>query len=596
MGWVHRAGGNLLVAPPDAMAPASRRTLEQELFLHAEAGSGPDGILQVPIHQAHRLAEILARPWPAGRWLWEWSASAEAATSRASQLHDAYLRVLESDDPTESEVQTVLAELRAGGFSRRLLPAQEGAVTSLARAEGGGNFSVPGSGKTTMTFGVYVALRERGVVDRMLVVAPQSAYEAWQEESEDCFAIEARPSIELAVGAPRRSTEVLVVNYERAAQSAVRAGVDGWSRGHRLLVVFDEAHRAKRGNRGEHGRGALDLADLAERRLVLTGTPMPNGVEDLEAMLELAWPGHGQQLASPVTPGAEKSWVRITKDDLRLEPADVQVVPVHLDENHRQVYEAVASGLAASLENLRSSPSFASKATARLVAAASNPALLLDASERDLAWSDLPSEQVPLPDLLADLTGSVRPAKLLTAAAIAREHADRNEKLLIWTNFVGNVKELARLLEPLNPAVVTGATPREDPTAKTDRRRELLKFREDASCSVLIATPQTLGEGVSLHQVCQSQVHVDRTFNAGLFLQSLDRTHRVGMPPGTSAVVRLLVGAGTIDEAVDRSLQRKLKAMDEYLRDPTLRRLTSIGTGSRAVSVDETAALLSHLR
>jgi SNF2 family DNA or RNA helicase len=580
------------------MTSAAWRTLEQELLLHAGAVVDENGTLAVPVDQAHRLTEVLGRPWPAGRWPWEWSPSALASSERAAQLHQAYLRVLSSEAPTSDEIGEVLGELQAHGFSRTLLPAQESAVTSLVLAEGGGNFSVPGSGKTTMTFAVYVALRERGLVDRMLVVAPQSAYEAWEEESRDCFEPARRPTLELAPLTPRRTTEVVVVNYERAAQPAMRAAIDGWSRGRRLLVVFDEAHRAKRGSRGQHGRGALDLAELATRRMVLTGTPMPNGIEDLEAMLELAWPGHGVALANPLTPGGERSWVRITKDQLELEPATVTVVPVTLDENHLRVYQAVASGLAASLEEAQFSRDFASTAIARLVAAASNPTLLLnESSERGVDWgADLTLADQRLSDLLRAVASVVRPAKLLAAASLARERAARGEKLLVWTNFIGNVRELERLLEPYNPAVITGAVVRDDPAAATDRVRQLRKFREDRSCSVLIATPQTLGEGVSLHHACQFQVHIDRTFNAGLFLQSLDRTHRVGMPPGTSAEVTLLVASQTIDEAIHHSLNRKLIDMENTLRDPTLRRLAEPDLGSRAVGPDEVSALIAHLR
>lgn len=354
--------------------------------MYAGGAADAAGRLTVPVGQAHRLVDVLGRPWPAGRWSWEWSRAAQAAGARAGELHRAYTRVLEGGEPTEGEIAEVEAELAAEGFTRTLLPAQRSAVASLVRAEGGGNFSVPGSGKTTMTFAFYVALRSRGVVDRMLVVAPQSAYEAWDAESADCFAPGDGPRVELAPRIPRRSTEVLVVNYERAAQSATRAAVHGWAHSHRVLIVFDEAHRAKRGASGEHGRGALDLAELATRRIVLTGTPMPNGVDDLEAILELAWPGHGGELAKPTTAGAEKSWVRITKDQLELDPAELTVVPVHLDEHHRRIYDAVSSGLLESADELRVDPVLASRATARLVAAASNPMLLLGAARQALTW------------------------------------------------------------------------------------------------------------------------------------------------------------------------------------------------------------------
>src|SRR5256885_10080525 len=48
------------------------------------------------------------------------------------------------------------------------------------------------------------------------------------------------------------------------------------------LVVLDEAHRMKKGWRGEWGRACLSLAYLAARRDVLTGTPAPNSPRDLQ--------------------------------------------------------------------------------------------------------------------------------------------------------------------------------------------------------------------------------------------------------------------------------------------------------------------------
>jgi hypothetical protein len=88
---------------------------------------------------------------------------------------------------------------------------------------------------------------------------------------------------------------------------------------------------------------------------------------------------------------------------------------------------------------------------------------------------------------------------------------------------------------------------------------------------VLIATPQTLGEGVSLHKVCFDQIHVDRGFGAGIFLQSLDRTHRLGMDPASAPTCTILIAAGTIDAAVHEILRRKVSAMADALNDSSLR-------------------------
>ena len=82
---------------------------------------------------------------------------------------------------------------------------------------------------------------------------------------------------------------------------------------------------------------------------------------------------------------------------------------------------------------------------------------------------------------------------------------------------------------------------------------EIDRFRHDHGCSVLVATPHTLSEGVSLHHTTTHQIHLDRTFNAGMLLQSIDRTHRLGLPPDADCTVTYLIaarrdGSDTIDD------------------------------------------------
>lgn len=585
-GSVTREGGELVLAAPPGMPEATWRSLEQRMVMFLDAREDDAGDMRIDASGSAELQRVLSS-WPASSWEWTWSLDARRAAAAAADVAGAVDDLLLTEPTIDPSVP---GRLRDSGFTRQLLPAQHAAVSHLMAIGGGGNFSVPGSGKTTMTYAVYALMRAEGIVDRMLVIAPQSAYDAWEEEARDCF--EMSPVVELAPAAPRRTSEVLVLNYERAASGANRATIDRWARGHRLLVVFDEAHRAKRGADGLHGRGAQDLTTLAARRLILTGTPMPNGPEDLEAVLDLGWPGQGARLVNPLTRNADRAWVRITKDQLELKPAEITVETVTLDAGHQRIYDALRDSTIAAptAQNGKA-------AIMNLIAAASNPMLLgLDARSQ-LEWPVALPSGLDIEELLDGLPSAVHPAKLLAAANHARSHAEAGTKLVVWTNFLGNVRELTRLLEPYGAAVVTGATPRSDPSAQTDRVRELRRFKEDSGCSVLIATPQTLGEGVSLHHSAQAQLHVDRTFNAGLYLQALDRTHRVGMPDGTTARVTLLVATGTIDERVDESLRAKLIAMDAVLQDPTLRLLASGQNRlSSDLSQEDVRVLLRHLK
>lgn len=94
----------------------------------------------------------------------------------------------------------------------------------------------------------------------------------------------------------------------------------------------------------------------------------------------------------------------------------------------------------------------------------------------------------------------------------------------LWRRtFVRSITTLDLLLAPFQPAADHGGT--------VDREEQLTRFREDPDCLVLVSNPATLGEGISLHQVCQDALYVDRDFMAGRFLQSLDRIHCVGPAP-----------------------------------------------------------------
>jgi superfamily II DNA or RNA helicase len=604
-GFVALLGTVLMVTMPTAMSETHARRVADRLTVFAEgapkSGTTPLTVM-VPAARAHRLADELQHAWPAVRWNWSWSAAATAASTDAGAAERELFTALDTH-ATEADAEHLLASSESVGFTRVLLPGQARAVAQLLKARGGSNFSVPGAGKTTMTYALYAHLRAQGVVDRMLVVAPLSAHEAWREEAEECFSSASRPVV--AIGPPSwsRRAEVVVQNYERAARPAAGARARAWAAGHRVMVVFDEAHRAKRGEEGLHGRAARDLAGIGVCRLVLTGTPMPNSEEDLAAVLDLAWPGSGERLARGDLAGrAPRTWVRLTKADLGLVPVELTVERLRLDPVHRKIYDLVATQDRALADAglLEGRPDLANRAVMRLLAVASNPALL-DGREPRLQWpADVETVlDAPLTSErdLQHLLDQCRPVKLLRAVEAAAEMHRRGEKLLIWTTFVGNVAELARLLEPYGCATVTGAMPVDDPRAGTDRVRELARFRGDETCTVLVATPQTLGEGVSLHRAAQAQLHVDRGYNAGLYLQALDRTHRVGMPPGTTARATVLVGRDTIDESVERSLRVKIAAMREVLDDPSLSPLSLPEEGDVDVDVPNAVQLLlGHLR
>ena len=132
------------------------------------------------------------------------------------------------------------------------------------------------------------------------------------------------------------------------------------------------------------------------------------------------------------------------------------------------------------------------------------------------------------------------------------------------------------------------------------RETELDRFRNDPECHVLLANPAACGEGVSLHLWCHHAVYLDRTFNAGHFLQSQDRIHRLGLPDGTMTEFTILLSEDSIDELVDTRLREKVAALGKLMDDPALVQValpeSDDSVGDQAVDINDEMTLLALLR
>ncbi|WP_434992155.1 DEAD/DEAH box helicase [Arthrobacter sp. Ld5] len=474
-------------------------------------------------------------------------------------------------------------------------------VTKLMALNHGANFSVPGAGKTRASLAVFAARRAAGLVDRVLVVSPKSAFESWEYEASICFS--GRPTTtHIWTGGVPPDVDILLVNYERLPISI--SPLVAWMKVVPSLLILDEAHRMKLGDAGAWGRACLTLGPYATSRMILTGTPAPNGPKDLENLFSFVWPGQGravvqravaQEDLSIASKALKPLFTRTTKSELNLPPVEVSIRRVELPPLHREIYDALVGQ--GKLESAAEAGDMAAlgRVILYLLMAATSPALLAMGSDKHEALPyRVPPYQVPesttTMELLRDLPLYELNPKYQAVRAIVEENAAKGRKTLIWSTFVRNLKSLERILADFNPALIHGGT--------AEREEELRRFREDPSCAVLLSNPATLGEGVSLHHQCHDAVYVDRDFSAGRFLQSLDRIHRLGLAQSTLTKVTVLSASGTIDEVVEDRLARKLTFMGGILDDPNVRVLADLEEDvNESVGMDarDVAALTAYL-
>lgn len=515
----------------------------------------------------------------------------------------------------------VLARLSSTRFARELRPFQIRDLGRLLGVANGANFSVPGAGKTTVAYATYESERASGRVEQMLVVAPLSAFDAWQHEVEDCFADGDRPIVAPLVDQPPNDAEVLVVNYHRL--DSRYETVANWVSRKPTLVLLDEAHRMKRGWDGTFGSACLSIAFLAARRDILTGTPAPQSPQDLVALLDFLWPGQGRQilpadaLTSPppddagalVANAIEPLFARTRKKELGLEQPMMRVVEVELDPLQAEIYSALKDRYAGSFDvSMTDRVSFSNmgEIVMYLLEAATNPQLLTAGSSSEDAMSfrhpplDVPPDSA-LWDLLQQYNQYETPAKFRQLAEMIEANASQGRKTLVWSNFVRNLQALERMLAIYEPALIYGGVPSElaDPKAVRTREGELARFRTDPACAVLLANPAAMSEGVSLHQVCHDAIYLDRTFNAGQYLQSVDRIHRLGLAPDQETRITFLLTTGTVDEVIDSRIREKAERLGEMLDDPDLSTMALPSDEDYGPALDTSAdmvALFAHLR
>jgi hypothetical protein len=182
------------------------------------------------------------------------------------------------------------------------------------------------------------------------------------------------------------------------------------------------------------------------------------------------------------------------------------------------------------------------------------------------------------------------PAKSVAALDLVASIIEKGEKVVCWSNFVSNLdhfRHLVRRRLGVSCFQIDGRVPsgndalRDDPSEgheapEDEDTRELIirRFLRQVGPAVLVTNPASCSESISLHSSCHNAIYLDRTYDCALFLQSIDRIHRLGLPPGTKVTIHILLatynGGPTIDHLVDASLLAKDASMRLLLEGANL--------------------------
>ncbi|EOR21060.1 Helicase domain protein, partial [Clostridium sartagoforme AAU1] len=139
-----------------------------------------------------------------------------------------------------------------------------------------GNFSVPGSGKTSSVLGVYAYLKAKNLVKRIVMIGPKNAFGSWMDEFNICFKGKEKLKVFNSHDSKYKSTKekkqalqfdtgncnLFLFNYESLStlKEDIKNIVD-----ENTLLVYDEVHKVKRVEGDIPGTYAGNALEIAEK-------------------------------------------------------------------------------------------------------------------------------------------------------------------------------------------------------------------------------------------------------------------------------------------------------------------------------------------
>lgn len=455
------------------------------------------------------------------------------------------------------------------GFDGRLRDYQQRGLAWIGFLErlgfGGCLADDMGLGKTIQVLARL--LQERSVhgpesIDTTLVVAPLSVVGNWKSEAEE-FAPELDASVHH--GPDRASGDELaglVADHDLVVTTygVTRNDIDELNRFRWHRVVLDEAQKIKNSS-AKRTRAIRTLR--ANHRLALTGTPVENRLTELWSIMEFLNPGllgdkksFRRQIARPIEFNGDERAARLLRrltgpfilrrhktdetiiDDL---PEKVEIKErCHLTEEQVTLYKAATD---AAMDVIQTSEGMSRR----------GQILKLIQNLKQICNHPRQYEsQGPI---------GGRSGKLDRLEQLAEDILDAGDRALVFTQSPPMAHMIDRRLRErfgITPLVLDGSTPQK----KRDEMVEL--FQSEDGPAFFLLSLRAAGTGLNL-TAANHVIHYDRWWNPAVEDQATDRTFRIGQTEDVQ--VRKLICRGTIEDAIDRTIERKRRLADQVLAD-----------------------------
>tara|TARA_B100000242_G_scaffold294119_1_gene274922 strand:+ start:2160 stop:3623 length:1464 start_codon:yes stop_codon:yes gene_type:complete len=442
-------------------------------------------------------------------------------------------------------------------LKKNAYPFQQEAFDQIKDNEYFAIFHEQGLGKTKIAIDLTYFWLGEEQVDSVLIVTKKSLIKNWQDE----FIIHGNlHPIVLGVDKAEAlekmfSPGFIYLTHFESVRNNLKA-FKSFFNFRSAAIILDESTQIKN-PKSQTAKAFHAIAPDAKKRIIMTGTPISNRPYDIWSQIYFL--DFGQRLGKSfadfkedydINNSLSKSYsdqiifknalnalremladcsVRETKKTAGIElPGKKYVVEyVNLETKQQILYSKLQRELYASViqdgKLVEEDVEVILKRLLRLVQIASNPFLV------DESYSGSASKLEPLRKIVS----KVRSEK---------------SKIIIWTNFIGNVDWLCEQLNLRGCVGIHGGVD------VKQRDKLISKFRTDPDVDILITTPGVAREGLTLVEANHS-VFFDRNFSLENYLQAQDRIYRISQKK--ECFIYKIIARNSIDEWVDALLAAK---------------------------------------
>lgn len=449
---------------------------------------------------------------------------------------------------------------------RKLYKLQALSGYHMAFSQNSCNFSVPGAGKTSIVYSAYAYLNSlkenpNKYVNKLLIIGPPSSFKPWEDEYKECFGKKANSfringEVPLSIkketlkGITNEVFDLYLITYQSVPSLINELLLFLKKEANKVMLVCDEAHKFKSLD-GIWASNILDLAKWAKSRIVLTGTPVPNGYEDLYNIFKFIYPERNvtgfrpdylkgltqnplQSNISQLIENVKPFFVRIKKSNLNLpEFTDHPIIENTLSALESEVYHRLETAISNNTnDGNKQSLHFRMIQSCNNLNLLNKPLLSFEEDNFELFESKLMLEDVlgiNLTNKIKNIDSQYIPSKHILVKNLVFDIVKKNGKVIIWGVFIDSIKRLDKYLKScgFKGGYVIGETKKKSKLNDDNTRENIINSFKNSELDYIISNPVVLGESISLHKVCHNAIYFEQWYAAAPYVQSRDRIHRV---------------------------------------------------------------------